>query len=98
MLYTVIFIPAQAPSPDIGKQFVDFALGEEAQLMMEKKHFTNSPQRNARAGDGHGSQTAQRRDADRQPPEDLDTSSWLSRRPSRRNTPTCSSERDDNAG
>ena len=42
MLYTVIFIPAQAPSPDIGKQFLDFALGEEAQLMMEKKHFTNS--------------------------------------------------------
>jgi iron(III) transport system substrate-binding protein len=42
MLYTVIFIPAKAPNPEVGKKFLDFALSQEAQLMLDGKHFNTS--------------------------------------------------------
>jgi iron(III) transport system substrate-binding protein len=42
MLYTVIFIPAKAPNPEVGKKFLDFVLSQEAQEMLDTKHFSSS--------------------------------------------------------
>ncbi|HET6467062.1 MAG TPA: extracellular solute-binding protein [Geminicoccaceae bacterium] len=42
LVYSVICVPAKAPSPEIGKQFVDFVLGEEAQVMLQNKYFSPS--------------------------------------------------------
>ena len=38
----IIAIPAAAPSPDVGKKFVDFALSKEAQDNWQQKHGTLS--------------------------------------------------------
>jgi len=42
LLFTVVFVPAKAPNPEVGKQFVDHILGAEAQLMLETVHFSSS--------------------------------------------------------
>lgn len=42
MLYTVIFIPAKAPNPEVGKKFLDFVLSQEAQQMLDSKYFATS--------------------------------------------------------
>lgn len=42
LLNGVIFVPAKAPNPEVGKQFVDHMLGEEVQSMMGNKHFVGS--------------------------------------------------------
>ena len=42
LLFTVVFVPAKAPNPDVGKQFLDHILSEESQLMLENKHFSSS--------------------------------------------------------
>ncbi len=40
--FEVIGLPAAAPSPDLGKKFVDFALSREAQQLWQDKHGTRS--------------------------------------------------------
>jgi iron(III) transport system substrate-binding protein len=42
LLSSVIFVPAKAPNPEIGKQFVDHILSEEVQSMMSEKHYVGS--------------------------------------------------------
>jgi iron(III) transport system substrate-binding protein len=42
LLSSVIFVPTKAPDPTVGKQFVDFVLGEEAQSIMANKHYVSS--------------------------------------------------------
>ena len=39
---SVIFVPAKAPNPDVGKKFVDFVLGQEAQALMAEAHYVSS--------------------------------------------------------
>jgi iron(III) transport system substrate-binding protein len=42
MITTVICIPAQAPDPETGKQFVDFILSEDVQVMLQDDFFSPS--------------------------------------------------------
>jgi iron(III) transport system substrate-binding protein len=42
MISTVVCIPAQAPDPEAGKQFVDFILSEEVQVMLQDDYFSPS--------------------------------------------------------
>ncbi len=40
--FGMIGIPADAPNPEAGKQFLDFALGREAQLLWQETFYTSS--------------------------------------------------------
>lgn len=42
IIATVICIPAQAPDPETGKQFLDFILSEDIQVMLQDDYFSPS--------------------------------------------------------
>ncbi|HLT03113.1 MAG TPA: extracellular solute-binding protein [Geminicoccaceae bacterium] len=42
IIATVICVPAQAPDPETGKQFLDFVLSEEVQVMLQDEYFSPS--------------------------------------------------------
>ena len=42
LLSSVVFVPAKAPDPEVGKQFVDHILSEEVQSVMSEKHYVGS--------------------------------------------------------
>ena len=42
MISTVICIPAEGPDPQTGKQFVDFILSEDIQIMLQDEYFSPS--------------------------------------------------------
>jgi iron(III) transport system substrate-binding protein len=42
IITNVVCIPAQAPDPETGKQFLDFILSEDIQVLLQNEHFSPS--------------------------------------------------------